>query len=303
MRSVARPGGQRLGVELRRSERCPEPVGEIRRRLPLFLEEVLYLFGQLVELFPNCLDLRRSGGRDPSREIPVLQPRRRLGEFVDWSHNRAPESIRSEHREADQDHAETCQDQPRPPHAACEFVVRSDHADDGDRSVRLGHRNVHGLALRNRSPEGRPGEGGVQVFVWWNGKPDDCSVGKHDRRAEFDESWLANRRRNTFVGRRRSNDRDEAGDALGIALGTGHGTIERKGAHEDPERDEERDHHHRGDPGSDEDEAPPHESGSIRRTPTPRRVWMYFGSAAVSPSFLRSHDKCTSTVLSAPPYG
>ena len=42
-------------------------------------------------------------------------------------------------------------------------------------------------------------------------------------------------------------------------------------------------------------------SGATSFTPTPRTVCRYLGSAAVSPSFRRSHDRWTSTVRSAPP--
>ena len=45
----------------------------------------------------------------------------------------------------------------------------------------------------------------------------------------------------------------------------------------------------------------PHGSGSASRTPTPRTVCSSRGSAALSPSLRRSHDRWTSTVLSEPP--
>ena len=67
-----------------------------------------------------------------------------------------------------------------------------------------------------------------------------------------------------------------------------------RGQQEREQHDGRRGRHQQGD-------LAPHCSGSASRTPTPRTVWSSRGSAALSPSLRRSHDRWTSTVLSAPP--
>ena len=60
-------------------------------------------------------------------------------------------------------------------------------------------------------------------------------------------------------------------------------------------------HDQRGDRKGQPGEPASHAVGSTSLIPTPYTVSRYLLSAAVSPSFLRSHEMCTSTVFSDPP--
>ena len=284
---------QRLDVQPQRGERGPQPVGEIGRGLALGGQELTDPPGQVVHGGRDTAHLGRSRGGRPGGQVAGAEPVRRRRQVGHRPGERAGQPVGHEQGQQEQDDPQPTEHQPGPGDAGAQQVGR--HEDLHDRDA---------LGPPDRLHEARPvlglQHGGGHRRLVVPGRADVAQprpVGPAHRHAAAAVHRAGQPGRH-LLGRVEPDRGDEhlqlsAGGVQRARLG--HPGDERGG------RQQEREQHDRRGRRHQQRDLAPHGAGSASRTPTPRTVCSSRGSAALSPSLRRSHDRWTSTVLSAPP--
>ena len=228
------------------------------------------------------------------REVAGAQAvggRRQLG---DRPGHRARQPVGDQQGQEQQDDAEAAEHQPGPRHAGAQHVGRDEHLDQRRIAGPVDRLEQEGAAVR---PDlGRAGRH-LDVGILRVAEP--RSVGPAHTGAELVRGADQAGRRPRSGPPRPTVGVQELHLRLGRVQGPRLGDPGDQGGGGQQEGQQ----HDRRGRGHQQGDLAPHDSGSASRTPTPRTVCSSRGSAALSPSLRRSHDRWTSTVLSDPPYG
>lgn len=281
---------------------CAQPMRKVGHGLTFCGEQVVESVGELVERLAHRLHFVRAPRFDAGIEVAAGETPRCVGELMDRRHGGPAQPIGECHGAGDECDPKRSKGQPGRKDTIAEGLDGHEGPHHGG-SVRTCHRDEHLDPSVVVGGEGDAGGRGQYRLVGLRGESDDRTVGEEQRRPRIlarqsEDGW--SHRGGRSAGER-LGDREGRRDRPGFALGIGHRAVVRLAADEEPERQDEGDRHHRRDREHEQGDVASHVPGSTSLTPTPYTVRRYRASAAVSPSFLRSHDRCTSTVLSLPP--
>jgi hypothetical protein len=171
--------GQRLDLQAKRGERSPQIVRNVRRGLPLGLQEVAETGRQVVERSADFGDLWRTGGTDPCPEVAGAERLSGGPQVLHGVDDRPPQPVGAGEGDRDQQDSQCGEDEPRAGHALGEIGVGYAHADHGS-SLAQDDRDQHRRAFGCARGEGAPLAGDFDIRVVDSAGPDDGAIGKVD---------------------------------------------------------------------------------------------------------------------------